>query len=81
MERFFTFRGALPPAVLCFMLAEQYKQEPTRVASIVLIGNIAAIVWIPLALAPSAPYLADGRILKYSKSAPGSTLRPGAISR
>ena len=41
--------AALPPAVLCFMLAEQYKQEPTRVASIVLIGNIAAIIWIPLA--------------------------------
>ena len=33
------------------MLAEQYKQEPTQVASIVLIGNMAAIVWIPLALA------------------------------
>ena len=47
----FLLFAALPPAVLCFMLAEQYKQEPTRVASIVLIGNIAAIVWMPLALA------------------------------
>ena len=47
--------AALPPAVLCFMLAEQYKQEPTRVASIVLIGNIAAIIWIPLALALAPP--------------------------
>ena len=47
----FLLFAALPPAVLCFMLAEQYKQEPTRVASIVLIGNIGAIFWIPLALA------------------------------
>ena len=51
----FLLFAALPPAVLCFMLAEQYRQEPTRVASIVLIGNIAAIVWIPLALALAPP--------------------------
>ena len=51
----FLLFAALPPAVLCFILAEQYKQEPTRVASIVLIGNIAAIVWIPLALALAPP--------------------------
>jgi len=51
----FLLFAALPPAVLCFMLAEQYKQEPTRVASIVLIGNIAAIVWVPLALALAPP--------------------------
>ena len=51
----FLLFAALPPAVLCFILAEQYKQEPTRVASIVLIGNIAVIVWIPLALALAPP--------------------------
>ena len=51
----FLLFAALPPAVLCFMLAEQYKQQPTRVASIVLIGNIAAIVWVPLALALAPP--------------------------
>ncbi len=51
----FLLFAALPPAVLCFMLAEQYKQEPTRVASIVLIGNIAAIIWVPLALALAPP--------------------------
>lgn len=42
--------AALPPAVLNFMLAEQYSQEPQRVASIVLVGNFASIVFIPLAL-------------------------------
>jgi len=43
--------GALPPAVLNFMFAERYNQEPQRVASIVLIGNLLALVFLPLALA------------------------------
>jgi predicted permease len=42
--------GCLPPAVLNFMVAEQYHQEPGKVASIVLIGNIASIVFVPLGL-------------------------------
>lgn len=43
--------GALPPAVLNFMFAERYRQEPGKVASMVLIGNLAAVVFLPLALA------------------------------
>ncbi len=43
--------GALQPAVLNFLFAERYKQEPERVASIVLIGNLAALLFLPLALA------------------------------
>jgi len=43
--------GAYPPAVLNFLFAERYKQEPERVASIVLIGNMAAMIFLPLALA------------------------------
>jgi predicted permease len=43
--------GALPPAVLNFLFAERYQQEPERVASIVLIGNLAALIFLPLALA------------------------------
>ncbi len=42
--------GALPPAVLNFMVAERYHQEPQRVASIVLIGNFASILAIPAVL-------------------------------
>ena len=42
--------GALPPAVLNFLVADYYKQEPEKVASIVLVGNIASIVFIPLGL-------------------------------
>jgi len=43
--------GCLPPAVLNFMVAEQFQQEPGKVASIVLIGNVLAIVFVPLGLA------------------------------
>ena len=42
--------GALPPAVLNYMVAEQYQQDPKRVASIVLIGNLMALVSIPITL-------------------------------
>jgi malate permease and related proteins len=42
--------GSLPPAVLNFMVAEQFRQEPGKVASIVLIGNLLSIVFIPVGL-------------------------------
>jgi predicted permease len=43
--------GALPPAVLNYLMAEQYRQEPQKVASIVLLGNLGSLVVMPLALA------------------------------
>ncbi|NML26567.1 AEC family transporter [Zoogloea dura] len=43
--------GALPPAVLNYMFAERYQQEPDKVASMVLIGNVLAVAFLPLALA------------------------------
>ncbi len=43
--------ASLPPAVLNFLLAAQYRQEPERVASIVLIGNLASLVFVPVGLA------------------------------
>jgi predicted permease len=43
--------AALPPAVLQFMLAERFEQEPTKVAAMVMLGNILALVFVPLALA------------------------------
>ena len=42
--------GSLPPAVLNFMVAEQFRQEPAKVASIVLIGNVLSVVFVPLGL-------------------------------
>lgn len=42
--------AALPPALLNYMVAEKYNQEPEQVASIVLIGNIGSIVILPIAL-------------------------------
>lgn len=42
--------AALPPAVFCFMVAEQYQQEPDKVAAIVLLGNLLALVFVPIGL-------------------------------
>jgi predicted permease len=47
--------GALPPAVLNFLFAERYCQEPAKVASIVMLGNLATIATLPLALAYALP--------------------------
>ncbi|MCL6555178.1 MAG: AEC family transporter [Burkholderiales bacterium] len=43
--------GALPPAVLNYLMAEQYGQEPEKVASIVLLGNLASLAVMPVVLA------------------------------
>lgn len=42
--------SVLPPAVLNYMLAEQFRQEPEKVASIVLLGNLSAILTVPAIL-------------------------------
>jgi len=42
--------GALPPALLNYVFAERYMQEPERVASIVMVGNVISMVVIPLTL-------------------------------
>lgn len=43
--------GALPPAVLNYIVSEQYRQEPEKVASIVMLGNLGSLIFIPVALA------------------------------
>lgn len=43
--------GALPPAVLNYIFAERYGQEPDKVAAIVLTGNLLSLLFVPLALA------------------------------
>lgn len=47
----FLVYGALPPAVLAYIISERYGQEPERVASIVLIGNLFGVVVLPVVLA------------------------------
>jgi predicted permease len=42
--------GALPPAVVNYVFAEHYNQGPDEVAAIVIVGNIAALIIVPLAL-------------------------------
>lgn len=43
--------GCLPPAVLNFMVSEQYEREPGKVASMVLVGNLMAVIFVPIGLA------------------------------
>lgn len=43
--------AALPPAVLNYMLSEKYAQEPDKVASMVLMGNLGSLLFIPVVLA------------------------------
>ncbi|EIJ42895.1 putative permease [Beggiatoa alba B18LD] len=45
----------LPPAVMNYMIAEQYQQEPQKVASIVMLGNLMSFVTMPLALLLALP--------------------------
>lgn len=42
--------SALPPAVMNYIFADRYKQEPGLVSAIVVGGNIASIVFVPFAL-------------------------------
>lgn len=42
--------GALPPAVLNYLLAERYRVEPGQVAAIVLLGNLVSVLIIPVVL-------------------------------
>lgn len=42
--------ASLPPAVFCFIVAENYRQEPEKVAAIVMLGNAAALGFVPLGL-------------------------------
>ncbi|MBR7890072.1 AEC family transporter [Marinomonas sp. A79] len=42
--------ACLPPAVLNYMVAELYQQEPHKVASIVLISNIMSLAIVPCVL-------------------------------
>ena len=42
--------ASLPPAVFSFIVAEVYRQEPEKVAAIVMLGNLAALGFVPLGL-------------------------------
>lgn len=43
--------AALPPAVVQYLLAERYHQEPEKVAAMILLGNVLSVLFVPLALA------------------------------
>ncbi len=50
-EKWLWLFAALPPAVLNYIVAEQYRQEPEKVAALVMIGNLGALAVLPVVLA------------------------------
>ena len=44
------FFAALPPAVLNYLIAERYDQEPEKVATLVLVGNLGSLIVVPAVL-------------------------------
>jgi len=42
--------AALPPAVMNYIFADRYQQEPGLVSAIVVVGNIASVFFVPLSL-------------------------------
>jgi len=42
--------SALPPAVLNFLFAEQYDQDPELTASLVLVGNAMSVITVGVVL-------------------------------
>ncbi|MFA5520810.1 MAG: AEC family transporter [Castellaniella sp.] len=46
-RRLITLCACLPPAVLNFLLCEQYRIDPATVANVVLFGNVMSVVTIP----------------------------------
>jgi predicted permease len=43
--------AVLPPAIINYIIAEQYQQEPHQVAAIVMLGNLGSFISLPIALA------------------------------
>lgn len=48
--------GALPPAVMNYLVAERYDQEPEKVAALVLVGNLGSLIAVPLVLSFALPH-------------------------
>ena len=46
----FLLYAALPPAVMNYILADRYGQDPGLVSAIVVGGNLASLAFVPLAL-------------------------------
>jgi predicted permease len=48
--------GSLPPAIINFLLAEEANCQPDQVASIVVLGHLISLFFIPLALLFAVSY-------------------------
>lgn len=55
--RLVVLSAMLPPAVLNFLLCEQYQVTPKRVANVVLLGNLMSVITIPLVVWASLTFI------------------------
>ena len=42
--------ACLPPAVFNCLLADRFQVQPNRVASVVIVGHLASLAWLPLGI-------------------------------
>ncbi|OZB45270.1 MAG: hypothetical protein B7X60_09285, partial [Polynucleobacter sp. 39-45-136] len=42
--------AGLPPAVFNYILADRHNQEPHKVASIVMVGHLLSVIYLPLVI-------------------------------
>jgi len=52
--------AALPPAVMNYLIAERYRQQPDAVASMVMVGNLFALISLPIVLVFALNNLSTG---------------------
>ncbi|MDH3695376.1 MAG: AEC family transporter [Gammaproteobacteria bacterium] len=52
--------AALPPAVMNYLIAERYKQQPEALASMVMVGNLFALISLPIVLVFALNNLSTG---------------------
>ncbi|HLR12430.1 MAG TPA: AEC family transporter [Burkholderiaceae bacterium] len=48
--RMIILSGLLPPAVLNYLLCEQYRAQPALMANVVLVGNLFSVVTVPVVI-------------------------------
>lgn len=42
--------AALPPAVFNYMLADRFNQQPSQVASMVIVAHVTSLAFLPLGI-------------------------------
>lgn len=55
--RLLVVTACLPPAVLNYLLSEQYQKSPAAVANVVLVGNLLSVITMPIVMGLTLAWL------------------------